>query len=385
LRIEVKDLTKQFEHTPVLDRISLEIREKEFLGLLGPSGSGKTTLLRIIAGLEFSDSGTVEIDGRDVSTLGFEERRFGFVFQQYALFNHMTVFENVAFGLRVRPHGARPNKQAIADRVKELLELVQLGGFEDRFPAQLSGGQRQRVALARTLTIDPQVLLLDEPFGALDAKVRVELRRWLRNIHDSTGLTTIFVTHDQDEALDLADRVAIMNHGIIEQIGTPNEIYESPKTPFIFDFLGRTNSFDCVIEHGKARLGDKELAVEGGIPDGRGVAFVRPHDIVLSPPNDPEPTQDAKLPDTAIIRFVSARGQRAVVELLYEKRLIEAEVSRESLNELGLSIGDKCTISLRLPRIYAKREAEKQTGITERAAARPRFRKRLRSRLSATP
>jgi sulfate/thiosulfate transport system ATP-binding protein len=385
LRIEVKDLTKQFEHTPVLDRISLEIREKEFLGLLGPSGSGKTTLLRIIAGLEFSDSGTVEIDGRDVSTLGFEERRFGFVFQQYALFNHMTVFENVAFGLRVRPHGARPNKQAIADRVKELLELVQLGGFEDRFPAQLSGGQRQRVALARTLTIDPQVLLLDEPFGALDAKVRVELRRWLRNIHDSTGLTTIFVTHDQDEALDLADRVAIMNHGIIEQIGTPNEIYESPKTPFIFDFLGRTNSFDCVIQHGKARLGDKALAVEAGISDGPGVAFVRPHDIVLSPPNDPEPTQDAKLPDTAIIRFVSARGQRAVVELLYEKRLIEAEVSRESLNELGLSIGDKCTISLRLPRIYAKREAEKQTGIAERAAARPRFRKRLRSRLSATP
>ena len=379
MRIEVKDLTKQFEHTPVLDRISLEIREKEFLGLLGPSGSGKTTLLRIIAGLEFSDSGTVEIDGRDVSTLGFEKRKFGFVFQQYALFNHMTVFENVAFGMKVRPRGARPDKQAIADRVKELLELVQLGGFEDRFPAQLSGGQRQRVALARTLTIDPQVLLLDEPFGALDAKVRVELRRWLRNIHDSTGLTTIFVTHDQDEALDLADRVAIMNHGIIEQIGTPNEIYESPKTPFIFDFLGRTNSFDCVIQHGKARLGDKELAVEAGISDGPGVAFVRPHDIVLSPPNDPEPTQDAKLPDTAIIRFVSARGQRAVVELLYEKRLIEAEVSRESLNELGLSIGDKCTISLRLPRIYAKREAEKQTGIGERVAARPRFRKRQRA------
>jgi sulfate/thiosulfate transport system ATP-binding protein len=385
LRIEVKDLTKQFEHTLVLDRISLEVREKEFLGLLGPSGSGKTTLLRIIAGLEFSDSGTVEIDGHDVSTLGFEERRFGFVFQQYALFNHMTVFENVAFGLKVRPYGARPNKQAIADRVKELLELVQLGGFEDRFPAQLSGGQRQRVALARTLTIDPQVLLLDEPFGALDARVRVELRRWLRNIHDSTGLTTIFVTHDQDEALDLADRVAIMNHGIVEQIGTPNEIYESPKTPFIFDFLGRTNSFDCVIQHGKARLGDKDLPVETDIPDGRGVAFVRPHDIVLSSPNDPEPTQDARLPGAAILRFISARGQRAVVELLYEKRLIEAETTRESLKELGLSIGDKCTVSLRLPRIYARREAEKQTGIPERATARPPFRKRLRSRLSGTP
>jgi sulfate/thiosulfate transport system ATP-binding protein len=385
LRIEVKDLTKRFEHTLVLDRINLEIRQKEFLGLLGPSGSGKTTLLRIIAGLEFADGGVVEADGRDVSTLGFEERKFGFVFQHYALFNHMTVFENVAFGMKVRPRGARPDKQAIADRVKELLELVQLGEFEDRFPAQLSGGQRQRVALARTLTIDPQVLLLDEPFGALDAKVRVELRRSLRDIHDATGLTTIFVTHDQEEALDLADRVAIMNHGIIEQIGTPNEIYESPKTPFIFDFLGRTNSFECVIEHGKARLGDKELPVEADIPDGRGVAFVRPHDIVLSPPNDPEPTQDARLLGTAILRFISARGQRAVAELLYERRLIEAETTRESLKELGLSIGDKCTVSLRLPRIYARREAERQTGIPERAAARPPFRKRLRSRLSATP
>jgi sulfate transport system ATP-binding protein len=385
LRIEVKELTKQFEHTLVLDRINLEIREKEFLGLLGPSGSGKTTLLRIIAGLESADGGVVEADGRDVSTLGFEERKFGFVFQHYALFNHMTVFENVAFGMKVRRRGARPDKQAIADRVKELLELVQLGKFEDRFPAQLSGGQRQRVALARTLTIDPQVLLLDEPFGALDAKVRVELRRSLRNIHDATGLTTIFVTHDQEEALDLADRVAIMNHGVIEQIGAPVEVYESPKTPFIFDFLGHTNSFDCEIRLGKARLGDKELKVEPGIPDGPGVAFVRPHDIVLSPPNDPEPTQDAKLPDTAIMRFVSARGQRAAVELLYEKRLIEAEVSREGLNELRLSVGDKCTISLRLPRIYAKRDAEKQTGIGERAAPRPRFRKRLRSRLSGTP
>ena len=379
MRIEVKDLTKRFDHTIVLDRINLEIRQKEFLGLLGPSGSGKTTLLRIIARLEFADSGVVEVDGRDVGTLGFEERKFGFVFQQYALFNHMTIFENVAFGLKVRPRGARPDKRAIAARVQELLELVQLGGFEDRFPAQLSGGQRQRVALARNLTIDPQVLLLDEPFGALDAKVRVELRRSLRNIHDATGLTTIFVTHDQEEALDLADRVAIMNRGVIEQIGTPIEVYESPKTPFIFDFLGHTNSFDCLIHYGKARLGDKELAVEPGIPDGRGVAFVRPHDIVLSPPNDLEPTQDAKLPGAAITRFVSARGQWAAVELLYEKRLIEAETSRERLNELGLSIGDKCTISLRLPRIYAKREAEKQTGIGDRAAARPRFRRRQRA------
>jgi sulfate/thiosulfate transport system ATP-binding protein len=378
LRIEVKDLTKRFEDTLVLDRINLEVKEKEFLGLLGPSGSGKTTLLRILAGLQFPDSGAVEIDGRNAATLAFAERKIGFVFQQYALFNHMRVFENVAFGLKVRPRNARPDKQAIAARVKELLDLVQLGGFEDRFPAQLSGGQRQRVALARTLAIDPQVLLLDEPFGALDAKVRVELRRSLRDIHDATGLTTIFVTHDQEEALDLADRVAIMNGGVIEQIGTPVEIYESPRTPFIFDFLGHTNSFDCVIAGGKAQLGDKQIEVAPGVPDGLGVAFVRPHDIVVSRVEDREPGQDAKLPGTAFVRFISALGHRTAVELIYEKKLIEAEMAREKLTELAVSVGDKCTISLRLPRIYAKREAEQQTGMSERATARPRLRKRLR-------
>jgi sulfate/thiosulfate transport system ATP-binding protein len=384
LRIEVKDLTKHFQDTLVLDRINLEIREKEFLGLLGPSGSGKTTLLRILGGLEFPDSGLVEIDGRNAATLGFEERKIGFVFQQYALFNHLTVFENVAFGMRVRPRGKRPARSEIAERVGELLDLVQLGGFEDRFPSRLSGGQRQRVALARTLAIDPQVLLLDEPFGALDAKVRVELRRHLRDIHDTTGLTTIFVTHDQEEALDLADRVAIMNRGIIEQIGAPAEIYEKPETPFVFDFLGRTNAFDCVIEHGKAALGDKHLPVGPGIPDGPGVAFVRPHDIVLGRADAVGRGRDARLPGTAMIRFVSQLGQRVSVELLYEKRLLEAETSREKLAELGLGRGNKCTVSLRLPRIYPRREAERQTGISERTAARPRLRRRLRERLIGT-
>jgi len=383
LRIEVKDLTKHFQDTLVLDRINLEIREKEFLGLLGPSGSGKTTLLRILGGLEFPDSGLVEIDGRNAATLGFEERKIGFVFQQYALFNHLTVFENVAFGMRVRPRGKRPARREIAERVSELLDLVQLGGFEDRFPAQLSGGQRQRVALARTLAIDPQVLLLDEPFGALDAKVRVELRRHLRDIHDTTGLTTIFVTHDQEEALDLADRVAIMNHGIIEQIGAPAEIYEKPETPFVFDFLGRTNAFDCAIEHGKAQLGDKQIPAPG-IPDGPAVAFVRPHDIVLARADAVARSRDARLPGVAMVRFMSQLGQRVSVELLYEKRLIEAETSREKLTELGLARGDRCIVSLRLPRIYPRREAERQTGISERTAARPRLRRRLRERLIGT-
>ena len=379
MRIEVKDLTKHFQDTLVLDRINLEIREKEFLGLLGPSGSGKTTLLRILGGLEFPDSGLVEIDGRNAATLGFEERKIGFVFQQYALFNHLTVFENVAFGMRVRPRGTRPARREIAERVRELLDLVQLGGFEDRFPSRLSGGQRQRVALARTLAIDPQVLLLDEPFGALDAKVRVELRRHLRDIHDTTGLTTIFVTHDQEEALDLADRVAIMNRGIIEQIGAPAEIYEKPETPFVFDFLGRTNAFDCVIEHGKAQLGDKQIPVERGIPDGPGVAFVRPHDIVLSRSGNAQPTDDARLEKPAVVRFVSALGQRAAVELLYERKLIEAETSREKLTELGLHVGDRCTISLRLPRIYEKADADRTSGSEGQRGMRLRVRRRSRA------
>jgi sulfate transport system ATP-binding protein len=385
MRIEVQELTKSFEDRVVLDRVNLQVQEKEFLGLLGPSGSGKTTLLRILAGLEQPDSGLVQIDGRDSRTLRFEDRSIGFVFQQYALFNHMTVFENVAFGLKVRPRSKRPSKAQIAARVQELLELVQLGSFENRFPDHLSGGQRQRVALARTHATDPRVLLLDEPFGALDAKVRIELRRSLRDIHDTTGLTTIFVTHDQEEALDLADRVAVMNVGSIEQIGTPGEIYENPGTPFVFDFLGHTNAFRCSIENGKARLGDREIAAVEGVADGPGVAFVRPYDIVLSRQDEDQSTQGAKLPGTAIIRFISALGQRATVELVYEKRLIEVELSRERLEALGLRVGEKCQVSLRRPRVYERREANEQTRVSERGTQRPRLRRRFRDRAAMLP
>jgi sulfate transport system ATP-binding protein len=379
VRLELKDLTKHFESTLVLDRINLDIREREFVGLLGPSGSGKTTLLRILAGLEFPDSGQVLIDERDALALPFEQRQIGFVFQHYALFNHMSVFENIAFGLKVRARRMRPSRREIEERVRRLLKLVQLKELENRFPMQLSGGQRQRVALARALAIDPKVLLLDEPFGALDAKVRVELRRSLRDIHDATGLTTVFVTHDQEEALDLADRVAVMNHGRIEQIGTPSEIYEEPHTPFVFDFLGRTNSFDCMIESGHVRLGDKVLAVEPGTPDGPAVAFVRPHDIVLLPAARPQPTEDAMLPGTAVVRFISALGQRAAVELLYERKLVQVESSREKLAELGLHVGDRCTISLRLPRIYAKAHAERSAGAERPQRLRLRVRRRSRA------
>ena len=375
MRMEIKDLTKRFQRTIVLDRINLEIREKEFLGLLGPSGSGKTTLLRILAGLEFPDSGAVLINDRDALTLDLEKRQIGFVFQHYALFNHMSVFENVAFGLKVRPRRRRPARDAIRKRVQELMELVQLEAFEDRMPAQLSGGQRQRVALARALATDPKVLLLDEPFGALDAKVRVELRRSLRHVHDATGLTTVFVTHDQEEALDLADRVAIMNQGVIEQIGTPHDIYEGPRTPFIFDFLGRTNAFPCTIENGQTKLGDKVLPVDPGTADGPGVAFVRPHDVVLGPANQ----ADAILPGAAIVRFVSALGHRVGVELLYERQLVEAEISREKLTELGLNVGDKCTVSLRLPRIYPREEAERHAKVVDRPG-KQRLRHRRRDR-----
>jgi sulfate transport system ATP-binding protein len=375
MRIHVRSLSKRFEDAIVLDRIELVVREKEFLGLLGPSGSGKTTLLRILAGLDVADDGVIEVDGHDARTLSVEERGVGFVFQHYALFDHMTVFENVAFGLKVRPRGKRPSPDALRERVGELLELVQLTAFEDRFPTQLSGGQRQRVALARTLAVDPKVLLLDEPFGALDAKVRVELRRSLRDIHDATGLTTIFVTHDQEEALDLADRVAIMHRGQIEQIGTPVQIYEQPQTPFVFDFLGRTNSFPCTIQNGVAEIGDKSLPVDGGTRDGQGVAFVRPHDIVLASRDTEEATEDATLSGTAIVRFISALGQRASIELLHERKLIEADVPRETLNQLQLQVGDRCTIRLRLPRIYARAEAEREVRAIEHP---PKRRLRLR-------
>ena len=257
--IRIENLRKRFGDFPALHSIDLHIRPGEFIALLGPSGSGKTTLLRIIAGLEFQDEGRVLINGEDVSALSVAERGVGFVFQHYALFKHMTVAENVAFGLSVRKRRERPGKAEIRARAEELLRLVQLPGLGDRYPGQLSGGQRQRVALARALAIQPRLLLLDEPFGALDAKVRKDLRRWLVDLHHQMGLTSIFVTHDQDEALEMADRVVVMDHGVIEQIGTPEEIYMEPASPFVSGFVGETNLLPA---------------------DGQ-LAHVRPHDIAI--------------------------------------------------------------------------------------------------------
>jgi len=235
--ISLRELTRTYGTQVVLDRVDLDVRPGELIALLGPSGSGKTTLLRLIAGLDAASGGSIRLDGEDAARLTVQERRVGFVFQSYALFRHMTVFDNVAYGLTVRPRRLRPSRAEIAARVSELLDMMQLPGFERRYPSQLSGGQRQRVALARALAIEPRVLLLDEPFGALDAKVRKDLRKWLREIHDRTGLTTVFVTHDQTEAMEVADRVAILNGGRIEQVGAPTEIREQPATEFVRSFL----------------------------------------------------------------------------------------------------------------------------------------------------
>jgi len=283
LRIEAVE--RHFQGFCALDAVSLDVAPGELLALLGPSGSGKTTLLRLIAGLDHADAGRVLFDGVDANSLTLRERRIGFVFQNYALFRHMRVFENIAFGLKARPSATRPPEGEIRRRVHALLELVQLAGLEARFPAQLSGGQRQRVALARALAIEPRVLLLDEPFGALDARVRQDLRAWLRDLHDKTGHTTVFVTHDQDEALGLADRIAILNKGRIEQVGTPDAVYDAPETGFVCGFLGETNSLPVSILNGAAQFSGFALRDAGTLPDGtKAELFVRPHEIALSEP-----------------------------------------------------------------------------------------------------
>lgn len=248
MSIQVKQIDKHFGQFHALNNINLDFPDGELVALLGPSGCGKTTLLRIIAGLEAADSGQVLLQGEDATNTHVRKRQVGFVFQHYALFRHMTVFENVAFGLRVRPRKLRPSEQVIKQKVNNLLELVQLGFLADRFPAQLSGGQRQRIALARALAVEPQVLLLDEPFGALDAKVRKELRRWLRTLHDELHISSIFVTHDQEEALEVADKIVVMNKGQVEQVGSPRDVYERPATPFVFDFLGQANRLEGEIK-----------------------------------------------------------------------------------------------------------------------------------------
>jgi sulfate transport system ATP-binding protein len=345
--IDIRNVRKSFGAFVALNDVSLHVAKGEMVALLGPSGSGKTTLLRILAGLEFPDSGHVLFDGGDAIKVSARDRRVGFVFQHFALFRHMTVFENIAFGLKVRERGSRPPRAEIAERVHRLMSLVQLEGLNDRYPSQLSGGQRQRVALARALAIEPRLLLLDEPFGALDARVRKELRRWLRRLHDELAITGVFVTHDQEEALEVADRVVVMNHGHIEQVGTPTEIYDHPATPFVYQFLGNVNALPCRIRNGQAEIGALSLPAPAycGVQDAAGVAFVRPHDLQLS-----RSAEGSGAP--AQVRHVTVLGSVVRVELALGEQILEAETTRQRYAELKLEAGQRVMVWPRQARFF---------------------------------
>ncbi len=315
VHVTVQGLSKTFDATTALHSIDLDIEGGALVALLGPSGSGKTTLLRIVAGLDFPTGGRVLFGDEDASHLTVQERNIGFVFQHYALFKHMTVFDNIAFGLTVRPAATRPSKAEIRTRVLNLLELVQLGGLEKRYPAQLSGGQRQRVALARALAIEPKVLLLDEPFGALDAKVRKDLRRWLKEIHARTGHTTLFVTHDQEEAMELADQIVVMRGGRIEQVGSPDDIYDRPATPFVFDFIGASIRLPVTVESGQVVLAGLPTGLSAGeTPAGNAALFARPTDIAVVAPGEGIAARITGVRRTAGHRLVEADVAGETVE-----------------------------------------------------------------------
>ena len=323
--ISVRGIRKEFDRYPALHDVSLDIRSGELIALLGPSGSGKTTLLRLIAGLEFPTSGQIFFGSEDASFKSVQERNVGFVFQHYALFKHMTIADNIGFGLSVRPKATRPAASEVRRRALELLDLIQLPGLENRFPRQLSGGQRQRVALARALAIEPRVLLLDEPFGALDAMVRKDLRRWLRALHDKTGHTTVFVTHDQEEALELADRVVVMSQGRIEQVGNADDIYDRPATPFVFSFIGESGTLPVIVAGGRVMFDGRPLAIDAaGEADGPARLFLRPHDLEVVPSGEG-----------------AVSGEVAVVRRAGPARLIEIEAgAARSRLEVELPVAD---------------------------------------------
>jgi sulfate transport system ATP-binding protein len=352
MSIQVDHLTKRYGAFCALDDVSFTVRQGELLALLGPSGGGKTTLLRIIAGLERPDEGSVLFDGDDAIRRDPRDRGVGFVFQHYALFRHMTVFENVAFGLRVRPRAQRPAEAEIRRRVNELLSLVQLDYLGSRYPSQLSGGQRQRVALARALAVEPTVLLLDEPFGALDAKVRQELRRWLRRLHAEIHLTSVFVTHDQEEALELANRVVIINEGRIEQDGTPEEVVEHPATPFVVNFLGQVNIFHGRVQDGKALLGPLALEYpEHPHTEARTAAgYSRPHELAVS-------RTDADGGGLwSVVTDVRVSGAIVKLEVLDdERRPIQVELGREQYESIRAIVGERVYVTPRKVRVFMEK------------------------------
>jgi sulfate transport system ATP-binding protein len=364
MSIEVRHITKRFGAFTALDDVSLDFPAGELVALLGPSGCGKTTLLRVIAGLETADRGEVLFNGEDASDRHVRERQVGFVFQHYALFRHMSVFENIAFGLRVKPRSERPSEAQIRAKVHALLDLVQLDWLADRYPAQLSGGQRQRIALARALAVEPKVLLLDEPFGALDAKVRKELRRWLRRLHDEIDVTSIFVTHDQEEALEVADRVVLMNHGRVEQVGAPEAVYDHPATPFVYGFLGSVNLFHGRAHGGIVRLTDDtalEAPEHADAVDAPAVAYARPHEI--------EVERYAPGASGVMVRLVRvlAVGSTARLELdpVSGEPHMEAEIPVEHLRALGLREGETLVARPRRIRVFLAPES----GVDRQLAA----------------
>ncbi|ABD05758.1 Sulphate transport system permease protein 1 [Rhodopseudomonas palustris HaA2] len=348
MTIEVRNIVKQFGSFRALDNVDLRVETGELMALLGPSGSGKTTLLRIIAGLEWPDAGSIAFDGEDALARGAAERHVGFVFQHYALFRHMSVFENVAFGLRVQPRKIRKSEAEIRKRVGDLLDLVQLGWLADRYPNQLSGGQRQRIALARALAIEPRILLLDEPFGALDAKVRKELRAWLRNLHEEIHVTSIFVTHDQEEALEVANRVVVMDKGRIEQIGSPGDVYERPASAFVHGFIGESIVLPVEVRDGRVRLGDRVLDLAPtDTASGPSKLFVRRHDVAVGPSGSGV--------FEGAVKSVRAFGpmQRAdiVLQGVGGDTLVEIDAPRDH----SLKVGDRIGLQPQRYRIFADR------------------------------
>lgn len=345
MSISIKKISKTFGAYRALDNVNLEVPSGELTALLGPSGSGKTTLLRIVAGLESLDDGPggqILFDGVSVTDNPVNRRQVGFVFQHYALFRHMTVFENIAFGLRVKPRAQRPTRAAIKDRVFELLKLVQLEQLAERFPSQLSGGQRQRIALARALAIQPKVLLLDEPFGALDAQVRAELRRWLRHLHDTIHVTSIFVTHDQEEALEVADSIVVMNKGKIEQVGAPNEVFQNPATEFVLKFLGDVNVFHGRIHNDAPVFSEQRPDGENGVR-----LLVRPHDLTVQL----QPGAGISIP--ANVYRVLTAGALVKIELLdHQSNLVQVHVPHDAYQASPVRSGQAVYLVPRESRIY---------------------------------
>ncbi|MDR1976651.1 MAG: sulfate ABC transporter ATP-binding protein [Campylobacteraceae bacterium] len=348
MSIEISHISKKFGAFTALEDINLTIPNGELTALLGPSGSGKTTLLRIIAGLENPDSGSISFFGEESTSKPTKDRKVGFVFQHYALFKHMNVFDNVAFGLKIRPRSSRPSKEEIRDKVFKLLKMVQLEPLANRLPSELSGGQKQRVALARALAVEPKVLLLDEPFGALDAKVRQELRRWLRYLHDEIHITSVFVTHDQEEALEVSDKIVILNKGKIEQIGTPEDVYDNPSNPFVYGFLGNVNLFHARLEKGSLRLDESERQDEEDVS-----FFIRPHDVRITLTNEDGKSIEAQITAHRVL------GSRTRVELrtIEGGKEIEADIDKKDWVKIRGANQKSVYIQFIGAKIYAQDES----------------------------